>query len=317
MERQMFINELKEMKLIAHRLGYQMTKYPENSLEVLKSIFENEELLNACDGFEFDICFTKDHIPVVIHDKYIDDISDNYGLIKDYTLEELKKLNFKFRKSLKSDNDYISYKIITLEEILNFFENNITLLKNKIIKIETKDYIFINKNNFSIKNLNNFNNIINKFQNLYNNIIHLYFWPLNLLFLKRIQKKNNHKLIKNDLLCDYSILVFLTRFMPYLDSISLRIKTSNLAKDCDSNPKRVNKKIKSDLFWMKFSDAIKEKNLRYAINKYTSVGLYTLNDYKDIDEICNHISADFLKKNSKNIVITTNNPIYLKKINNK
>ena len=101
MERQMFISELYHMKLIAHRLGYQMTQYPENSLEVLKSIFESKELLNACDGFEFDICFTKDHIPVVIHDKYIDDISDNYGLIEDYTLEELRKLmhlsqNWKF-----------------------------------------------------------------------------------------------------------------------------------------------------------------------------------------------------------------------------
>ena len=110
------------MKLIAHRLGYQMTQYSENSLEVLKSIFENKELLNACDGFEFDICFTKDCIPVVIHDKYIDDFSDNYGLIEDYTLEELGILNFKFRKNLKFGNDSISYKIITLEEILTFLK---------------------------------------------------------------------------------------------------------------------------------------------------------------------------------------------------
>ena len=96
MERKEFIKEIKNIKLIAHRLGYQMTDYPENSLEVLKVIFKNKELLNACDGFEFDICFTKDHIPVVIHDKYVDDISDSYGLIKDYSLEELRKINFKF-----------------------------------------------------------------------------------------------------------------------------------------------------------------------------------------------------------------------------
>lgn len=314
MERQIFIKELKQMKLIAHRLGYQMTKYPENSLEVLKSIFENKELLNACDGFEFDICFTKDHIPVVIHDKYVDDISDNYGLIEDYTLEELRKLNFKFRKSLKFDNDSISYKIITLEEILIFFENNITLLENKIIKIETKDYIFTTKNNFNMKNLKTFAKIINKFPNLCENIVHLSFWPLNLLLLKNIQKKNNYKLTRNDLLCDYNILVFLTRFMPYLDNISLRIKTSNLANVDNNNSKRVNKKIKSDLFWMNFANAIKEKNLKYAINKYGSVGIYVLNDYEEIDELCSHISYDFLKDNSKSIVITTNNPIYLKKM---
>lgn len=312
MERQMLINELKKMKLIAHRLGYQMTHYPENSLEALKYIFENKELLNACDGFEFDICFTKDHIPVVIHDKYIDDVSDNYGLIEDYTLEQLRKLNFKFRKSLKTNNDSISYKIITLEEILTFFENNIALLETKIIKIETKDYIFTTKHNFNTKNITEFANIINKFPNLGDNIIHLSFWPLNLLLLKNIQKKKKYKLIKNDLLCDYSILVFFTRFMPYLDNISLRIKTKNLAKKDSNNSKRVNKKIKFDLFWMKFSNVIKEKNLKYAINKYGSVGIYVLNDYEEMDEFCNHISYDFLNDNSQNIVITTNNPIYLK-----
>ena len=67
---------------------------------------------------------------------------------------------------------------------------------------------------------------------------------------------------------------------------------------------------------MKYSNAIKEKNLRYAINKYDSVGLYTLNDYEDIDEICNHIDVAFFKENSKNIVVTTDNPIYLKKMKN-
>lgn len=87
MDRSVLIKELRNMKLIAHRLGYQMTPYPENSLEVLQTIFENQEMLDACSGFEFDICFTKDHVPVVIHDKYIDDISDSYGLIKNYTFE--------------------------------------------------------------------------------------------------------------------------------------------------------------------------------------------------------------------------------------
>jgi len=96
-----FIDEIKKVKLVAHRLGYQMTPYPENSLEVVKYIFENKELLDVCYGFEFDICFTKDHIPVVIHDKYIDDITDNYGMIKNYSIDELRKFKFKFRKSLK------------------------------------------------------------------------------------------------------------------------------------------------------------------------------------------------------------------------
>ena len=48
-------------------------------------------MLNACNDFEFDICFAKDHIPIVIHDKYIDDVSDKIGTVNSYTFEELKK----------------------------------------------------------------------------------------------------------------------------------------------------------------------------------------------------------------------------------
>lgn len=313
MDRKEFISELKNIKLVAHRLGYQMTKYPENSLEVLQTIFENKELLNACYGFEFDICFTKDHIPVVIHDKYIDDITDSYGLIKDYSLEELRQINFKSRKSLKNNN-VISYKIVTLEEVLTFFENNILLLDNKIIKIETKDYIFSGRNNFNTKDLKAFADLINRFPKLSQNIVHLSFWPLNLLFFRKIQQKNNYDLTKNDLLCDYSALVFFTRFMSYLDNVSLRIKTKIFPGIDENNSKRVNDKIRSDLFWMNYSDAIKEKNLKYVINKYGTVGLYTLNSYDEIDEICKHISSDFFRENIEKIVITTNSPIYLKKL---
>lgn len=314
MERQLFINKLKHMKLIAHRLGYQMTNYPENSLETVKYIFENKDLLNTCDGFEFDICFTKDHIPVVIHDKYLDDISDNHGLIEDYTLEQLKKMNFKFRKSLNYNKNSLSYKIITLKEILTFFENNIALLKNRIIKIETKNYIFTTKKNLNTKSLTELANIINEFPSLHKNIIHLSYWPLNLLILKKIQRKNNYKLIKNDLLCDYNIIVLLTKIIPNLDNISLRIKASNSTKNYNKNSKKVNKKIEHDLFWMKLSNALKEKNLNYAINKYGSVNIYVLNNYNEINEFCNHISDDFFNSNFQNISITTNNPIYLKKI---
>ena len=314
MDRKIIIDKLKEIKLIAHRLGYQMTNYPENSIEVLNTIFKNKELLESCYGFEFDICFTKDHIPVVIHDKYIDDICNNSGLIKDYTLEELRNIDFKFRKSLTDKTNNTTYKIVTLKEVLTFFENNIESLNDKVIKIETKDYIYTNKNNLNKKDLKVFAEILNEFPKLSQNIIHLSFWPLNLQILKRIQKKNNYELTKNDLLCDYNIILFLTRFMPYLDNISLRIKTTKLPKKDKNNSKRVNKKIKSDLFWMNFANAIKEKNLKYAIEKYGTVGLYTLNDYDEVDELCKHISNDFFIKNSEKIIITTNNPLYLKKM---
>ena len=83
-----------------------------------------------------------------------------------------------------------------------------------------------------------------------------------MLFFRKIQQKNNYDLTKNDFLCDYSTLVFFTRFMSYLDNVSLRIKTKIFPEIDENNSKRVNDKISSDLFWMNYSDAIKEKNLR-------------------------------------------------------
>ena len=106
MRKEQFIKELKNMKMIAHRLGYQMTKYPENSIEVIEEIFNNKKLLNSCDGFEFDICLTKDLVPIVVHDKYIDDISNETGLFKDYTYEEISNLKFTFRKSIASKDNF-------------------------------------------------------------------------------------------------------------------------------------------------------------------------------------------------------------------
>lgn len=311
MQRKNFTSKLPNMKLVAHRLGYQMTSYPENSLEVLKDIFKNKLKLDACYGFEFDICFTKDNIPVVIHDKYLDDISDTSGLIKNYNLKELKKLTLKFRKS-KNNNNNLTYKIITLEEILDFFKNNLTLLQDKIIKIETKDYFLLNKKNFSKHNLIQLAHILNKYPELNNNLIHLSFWPLNLIYLKKVQKKLGFNITKNDLLCDQNTVVQLSKMIKSLDNISLRIKENDIPKPSKNYSKRINRKIKRDLFFTKISKSLKEKNIKYAIKRFGSVNIYTLNTSSDIDELCNNLSDSFFNKYYQDIIITTNNPIKIK-----
>lgn len=307
MEKNTFYNKLNKLKLIAHRLGFLMTNYPENSLEVLETIFKNKEMLDACSGFEFDICFTKDHIPVVIHDKYIDDISENIGLVKSYNIDELKKINFGFRKSLVNNSTF-NFKIVTLEEILEFFSYNYGLLKDKKIKIETKEAIIFNKHNIKV-----LANIINKFPDLSNNVIHLSFYPTNLISLKKIQKKNNYYVTKSDMLCDYKLLVMISKIIKSIDYISLRIKTQKFPKISNQNSKRVNKKIYLDNLFMKFSNAIDEKTLKYAIDRYGSVGLYVLNDENDIKEICTKISDNFFEQYYDKIFFTTDNPLYLKK----
>lgn len=301
-----FDKKIKGLKFIAHRLGFGMTNYPENPLNALHEIFENDKMLNVCDGFELDIHFTKDNIPVVIHDKYIDDISEGVGLVKSYSISELKNMNFGFRKSLYQGKFLFKFKVITLDEILEFFSSHKTLLKNKMIKIESKKV--------NLKNLRVLSNIINRYPDLSNNIIHLSFYPQNLIILKKIQSDNNYLITKTDLLCDYKIMVILSKIIKSIDLISLRIKTSDFFKMSRHNSLRVNKQIFFDTLFMKFSNVIDEKILKYAIEKYGSVGVYVLNNENDIEQFCRKISDTFFKENYDKIFFTTDNPLYIKKL---
>lgn len=307
MQKKQFHKKVKKLKFVAHRLGFQMTEYPENSLYVLEEIFENKEMLDSCSGFEFDICFTKDHIPVVIHDKYIDDISDNIGLVKSYSINQLQKMNFGLRKSLNNGNNNFKFKIITLEEILKFFSFKHELLKDKIIKIETKDIVKFNTQNIKV-----LADIINQFPELSDNIIHLSFYPLNLIALKKIQKKNHFNSTKSDLLCDFRIVIMLSKILKNIDCISLRIKTKDFPKPQKQNSIRVNRKIFLDTLFMNLCNCINENTLQYAIKKYGSVNLYVLNSNDDIEEFCKKISNEFFEKNYEKFFFTTDNPYYLK-----
>lgn len=74
-------------KIWAHRgaSGYA----PENTLEAFKLAAEM-----GADGLELDVQLTKDGEIVVAHDEKIDRVSNGTGKVTDYTLEELKQLNF-------------------------------------------------------------------------------------------------------------------------------------------------------------------------------------------------------------------------------
>lgn len=109
------------VKILAHRgaSGYA----PENTI----SAFKLAEKLKA-DGIELDVQLTKDGEMVVIHDEKINRTSDGSGFVKDYTLKELKKLNFN-----ASFKNYKFEEIPTLEEVFNLYKNN-----NMIINAELK-----------------------------------------------------------------------------------------------------------------------------------------------------------------------------------
>lgn len=78
---------------------------PENTLEAFLLAAEQ-----GADGVELDVQLTKDGEMVVVHDEEIDRVSDGSGFVKDYTLAELKNLNFN-----KTHPEYQNVKILELD----------------------------------------------------------------------------------------------------------------------------------------------------------------------------------------------------------
>ncbi|CAG7642904.1 Glycerophosphodiester phosphodiesterase [Paenibacillus solanacearum] len=73
---------------IAHR-GYPV-KYAENTLTAFQAAYELD-----FTHLELDVHLSKDGVPVLMHDYAIDRMTDGKGLIRDYTLEELKRFTVK------------------------------------------------------------------------------------------------------------------------------------------------------------------------------------------------------------------------------
>ena len=111
-------------KIIGHRGG--AAGYPENTLAAFKKTVE----LGA-DGVEFDVQLTKDGEIVVIHDELIDRTISGSGLVKDYTLQELRQMSAGefFSPEFKGE------KLPTLAEVLEVVQNL------EVINIELKNYL--------------------------------------------------------------------------------------------------------------------------------------------------------------------------------
>lgn len=111
-------------KIIGHRGG--TAGYPENTL-----INFRRAVSCGADGVEFDVQMTKDNQVVVIHDELIDRTMNGRGLVKNYTLKELKKMN----AGEYYDPKFIDEKIPTLDEVLEIAKYL------PIINIELKTFI--------------------------------------------------------------------------------------------------------------------------------------------------------------------------------
>ena len=102
--------ELKFPRICAHR-GYSAAA-PENSMAAYRAAVNN-----GAEEIELDVRFTKDGIPVSIHDDFLERISNGTGTVQEHTLEELKRLDF----GIKFSPDYAGTRIDTLEDILAEF----------------------------------------------------------------------------------------------------------------------------------------------------------------------------------------------------
>lgn len=112
---------MKQVKVYAHRGASAYA--PENTLQAFSLAMEQ-----GADGIELDIHLTKDGELVVIHDEKVDRTTNGAGLVKDYTLAELR--------ALCADNGmpgFAEARIPTLREVL-------TLVKpsDMLINIEIK-----------------------------------------------------------------------------------------------------------------------------------------------------------------------------------
>lgn len=113
--------------IFAHR-GYSAL-YPENTMKA----FREAEKAGA-DGIELDVQMTKDGEIVVIHDEKVDRTTDGKGYVKDFTFNEIRKLDAgRYKKKIFSQAEPIP----SLAEVLEWMRSNRIIcnieLKNGVI----------------------------------------------------------------------------------------------------------------------------------------------------------------------------------------
>ncbi len=118
----------RKMKIWAHRGA--SGRAPENTIPA----FELAWQLGA-DGIELDVQLTRDGVPVVIHDETVNRVSNGTGWVKDYTFDQLRKLNVN-----KNFPAYGKVAIPSLEEVYDFVRTTDLIvnleLKNSVVFYE-------------------------------------------------------------------------------------------------------------------------------------------------------------------------------------
>ncbi|CAF3675610.1 unnamed protein product [Rotaria sordida] len=133
-------NQFKNLT-IAHRGGQPLiplndNDFPENTM----AAYRWASNINGVDGIELDVWLSRDHIPMVNHDGYLEHTFVNCKqFISSLTCDELKQLKY-FKKNKRDIYDYIGCEIIpTLEEVIVFLESTKLKLMIEIKETHKKD----------------------------------------------------------------------------------------------------------------------------------------------------------------------------------
>jgi len=107
---------MNNFKIVAHRGA--PIKAPENTMNAFQHAIE----LGA-DAIEFDVRLTSDHIPIIYHYFYLEELTHASGSIFSFTYDQLQKIQFRE----KNNQTRIKYKILTLDEVLKTIGDQIGL----------------------------------------------------------------------------------------------------------------------------------------------------------------------------------------------
>ncbi|WP_019552570.1 glycerophosphodiester phosphodiesterase [Propionispira raffinosivorans] len=107
---------MKKPQVWAHRgaSGWDTQYAPENTMKAFQKAWDMK-----ADGIEFDVQLTQDGEIVIVHDERIDRVSDQHGWVKDFSLQELKQMNFG-----QVHPEYGFTEIPTLTELFYWMQNN-------------------------------------------------------------------------------------------------------------------------------------------------------------------------------------------------
>jgi glycerophosphoryl diester phosphodiesterase len=135
----------KKFEVIAHRGG--SFEAPENTM----AAFSNGASISPDVIFELDVHFTKDQQIVVIHDDTVDRTTNGHGFVKDFTLEELQKLdagyNFDYDEEGNRTGNFSwrgkGVKIPLLSDLFDKFPNQRMLVETKPSSSELARALFL------------------------------------------------------------------------------------------------------------------------------------------------------------------------------